>query len=113
MTINLLSFPFRIGPNGSAVTRPDDSMEYYAELLGVLIGTKPGERDQVPLFGLSDPVFAQVNAQELQYKVGMFGPPVRLLSVTSSYVSATQQEVKVEFASLETDTPDYTVRDNT
>lgn len=99
--VHLISFPFRIGLNGSVVTRPDDSSDYYAEQLAQMCLTKPGERPQVPLYGINDPTYHQIDAQELAYKVDLFGPPVRIVSVTSQYVSATEQDVRVEFAPLQ------------
>lgn len=107
MAVNLISFPFRIGPNGAVVTRPDDSNEYYAELLAAMLLTKPGERPQVPLYGVNDPTFSEIDPQELVYKVDLFGPPVRIVNVTSRFVSETQQDIRVEFAPLNTNPLDY------
>jgi hypothetical protein len=100
---NLLSFPFRIGANGSAVTWEQDTAEYYAELIGILIATRLGERVQVPSFGVSDPTFAALGVPELIDKTEVFGPPVRIISVTETTVSATEQDVRVEFTPLEAD----------
>lgn len=103
---DLISYPFRLGPNGNVVTRPDDSSDYYAELIATVILTRPGERPQVPLYGLSDPTFTEIDAQELIYKVGIFGPPVRITSVRGKFVSATAQDVMVQFAPLAADAAD-------
>lgn len=103
---DLISFPFRVGPNGAVVTRPDDSSEYYAELIGQMVLTIPGEREQAPLFGLNDPTFAELDAQEVIYKVDLFGPPVRIVGVTTKFTSDKQQEVLVEFAPLVADQTD-------
>lgn len=106
MATNLISFPFRVAPSGSVVTRPDDSSTYYSELIATLVMTKPGERPQVPLYGLTDPTFDQVNAQELVYKVGLFGPPVSITSVKMNYVDDHTQDVVVEFAPLQANAAD-------
>lgn len=103
---DLISYPFRLGPNGSIVTRPDDSSDYYAEMIANLVLTHPGERPQVPLFGLNDPTFSEIDAQELIYKVGIFGPPVRITSVRGKFKSATTQDVMVQFAPLASDAAD-------
>lgn len=100
---SLLSFPMRLGANGSFVTRDEDDSAYYAELIGVLIGTREGERDQAPLFGMSDPTFTVFDSQELAHKVDLFGPPVRIVSVTTDYVSDHETSVTVEFIQLEPD----------
>jgi hypothetical protein len=94
---DLISFPFRLSQTGSIVVHPEDSPEYYAELLAVLIGTVPGERTQVPLFGVSDPTFNQIDAHELTSKVNIFGPPVTIATVSTAQVSETEQDVLIEF----------------
>ena len=96
---NLISHPFRLGPTGAVVTKPEDSPEYYAELLAVMIGTIPGEREQVPLFGVNDPTFGLVDPHELEAKVRTFGPPIAITDVSVKYVSDTEQDVFVAFQS--------------
>ena len=95
---DLISYPFRIGPNGHVVTRPEDSIEYYEELLAILLLTKPGERPQVPLFGVNDPAFATIEEHELLAKIEIFGPPIRIINLDTTYVTETQQNVVAEFA---------------
>lgn len=95
---NLISHPFRLGPTGAVVTRPEDSEDYYAELIAVMVGTVPGERDQVPLFGVNDPVFGSVfDPHQLVSKLAIFGPPVTITSVTTKQVSDTEQDVVIGF----------------
>lgn len=98
---DLLSFPMRLGLNGSFVTRDEDDPAYYAELLGVLIATREGERLYAPTFGMQDPTFAAFDAQELSYKVEIYGPPVRIVSVSEDFVSTSAVDVTVEFTPLE------------
>lgn len=93
----LISFPFRVAPDGSVVTREDGDPDYYAEELAVLISTRPGERPLVPDYGLSDPVFAEFDAAELGAQVDVFGPPVTITDVAATFVSATHQDVIVSF----------------
>jgi hypothetical protein len=97
----LLSFPLRLGSNGAFVTRNEDDSAYYAELLGVLIATREGERPYTPTFGMRDPTFTKFDAQELAAKVELFGPPVRIVSVNEEAVSSTEVDVTVEFTPLE------------
>lgn len=97
----LLSFPMRLGLNGAFVTRDEDDTAYYAELLGVLIATREGERQYAPTFGMRDPSFTEFDAQELAYKVEQFGPPVRIVSVNEEFVSGSAVDVTVEFTPLE------------
>jgi hypothetical protein len=98
---DLIAFPFRVGANGSVVTREQDEPAYYAELLGVMIATRLGERELVPSYGMSDPTFTVLSAQELASKVELFGPPVRILSMVETFVTATEQDVRVEFTPLQ------------
>lgn len=97
----LISFPFRLAPTGYVVTREEDDPAYYAELLGVLIATKVGERDQVPTFGMADPTFTHLDGQELANKVELFGPPVRIQTVNEEYVGRNTVNVRVEFTPVE------------
>jgi hypothetical protein len=105
MATDLISFPFRLAPNGSVVTRPDNSNEYYAEEIGQIILTKSGERVQVPAFGLDDPTFHRIDPQELALKVGMFRIPVRIVSVTTKQISNKEQDAMVMFEPLESGAP--------
>lgn len=100
MTTSLISYPFRLGSAGYVVVKPDDSDEYFAEELGVLILTQPGERHQVPLYGLNDPTFSQVDPNELILKVGLFGPPVRINGFSYDWQGPSEQDVIVEFEPL-------------
>lgn len=100
---HLLSFPFRIGANGAAVTRQEDTSDYYRELLAQMIATHPGERPMVPEYGLNDPTYAELDAQELVSKVNIFGPPVNIISIQTEYTGPSTQTVKVEFVPLDTD----------
>lgn len=97
---NLISFPFRLNSFGFVTTKADDSDEYFAEELGCLVGTIPGERPMVPLYGLTDPTYQAVDANEVAIKVGMFGPPVRVRNVEPKWISAGQQDVIIEFEPL-------------
>lgn len=111
MTVALMSFPFRLGPDGSVVTLPQNSSDYYAELIAALIQTKPGELKQAPLFGVNDPTFAQIDAAELVYKVGLFGPPAQIISVRAKFITDTRQDIQVEFQPL-TPSPDQDATSN-
>lgn len=97
----LMSFPMRLAPTGSMVTMDEDDPAYYAELVGVLIATHEGERELVPSFGMRDPTFTTFDAQELANKVELFGPPVRIVTVSERFVDATTVDVRVEFTPLE------------
>lgn len=105
MGTNLISFPFRLAPNGSVVTRQDDSNEYYAEEIAQLILTRTGERVQVPSFGLNDPTFHQIDPHELALKVSMFGIPVRIANITVRQITNSEQDAIVAFEPTESAAP--------
>lgn len=48
----VLSFPFRLAPNGTATTVPQDTYDYYTEQISVLMLTHEGERVFDPDFGV-------------------------------------------------------------
>lgn len=98
---DLISFPFRLAPTGYVVTRDEDDPAYYAELIGQLVATHLGERIQVPGFGLADPTFTRLDAQELAYRVEVFGPPVKITTVTEEFVGDNTVDVRVEFSLLQ------------
>lgn len=100
MATNLISYPFRLGPAGYVVVKPDDSDEYLAEELGVLILTQPGERPQVPSYGVNDPTFGEIDPNEMLLKVNAFGPPVLIKGFHYEWVRDNQQDVVVEFEPL-------------
>lgn len=95
---DLISHPFRLSSTGGVVTRPEDSSEYYGELLAVMVGTTEGEREDVPLFGITDPTFGHLDEQQLESKVDIFGPPVQIVNVSITQVTETDQHVVIEFA---------------
>lgn len=101
MATSLISFPFRLAPNGSVVTRPDNTAEYYGEELAQMILTKAGERILVPSFGMDDPTFQFIDQQELSHKVTLFALPIRISGMTTRQVTDTTQEVLVSYQLLD------------
>jgi hypothetical protein len=103
----LISFPFRLSTNGSVATREDGDEDYYAEELAVLLMTVPGERVLLPGYGLNDPTFAELDQSVLTAQVALYGPPVAITSLSSTYTSDTQQDVVVGFEPINELTDDY------
>lgn len=94
---DLISFPLRLSPAGSVVTRPQDSDDYLAEEIAALLLTRRGERHLVPTFGTDDPVFNTVDLQDLSVAVATFGPAVEITEVRVRQVDQTRQTVVVSF----------------
>jgi len=101
MASSLISWPFRLAPNGSVVTRPDNTAEYYAEEITQLVTTRSGERPLVPQFGLDDPTFSFVDPQELAIKCDKFLIPVRILDVSTKQITDGQQDALVTFTPID------------
>jgi hypothetical protein len=95
-----ISFPFRLNSNGSIVTSDEGSSELFGELLAVLIMTKPFERDLVPDFGIEDMAYEGFDQTELEVKLEMFGPPVTITNVESSYPRDGINDVEIGFELL-------------
>lgn len=103
MATNLISFPFRLGPQGNVVIRSDDSNDYYAEELAILLLVRTGERSLAPDFGTPDPVFDEVDPNEFAATVATFGPPVAIMNVQTIPLSENRQDVTVTFEPMDTE----------
>jgi hypothetical protein len=95
----LLSHPFRILPSGRAATVEQGSDEAHAEQLAVLLLTRRGERDLVPGFGVSDPVFAGFDPAEIAAGVSAYGPPVQIESIDVTPAGDGTVAVDIRFTS--------------
>lgn len=95
--VDVLSHPFRFGPNGRAVTVTQDSDDQRAELLAVLILTRPGERPLTPGFGTPDPAFVGLDVAALEAATNVFGPDVRVTDVRIDITGPASQDVTIEF----------------
>lgn len=94
---SVLSHPFRIGPDGHAVTVEEDTDDAYTQAIAIHLLTRRGERELVPTFGTLDPVFGEVTADELNTALDAFGPPVTITTVTTVPVTDTTQRVEVTY----------------
>ena len=92
----LISFPFRLTGAGAVATRDDGTEDYYGDELAMLVMTLPGERELVPTYGM-DVAFNEVDVNELQTQVEVFGPPVQIVSVTNKFVSSTDLDVTIYY----------------
>ncbi len=82
----VLSHPLRLDGTGrrfAAVEQGSD--QHHAEALVVLLATRRGERPLAPTFGTSDPAFAEVDAAEVAAAAAVFGPPVTITDVATTY----------------------------
>jgi hypothetical protein len=77
-----MSFPFRLDVTGAAASVEQDSDVWIEECIAIAMLTRPGERDQVPTFGVADPAFANFQVGALQRHLLDFGPPITITEVT-------------------------------
>lgn len=82
---SVIAHPFRLDASGRVAVVEQGSDDHHAQALAVLLSTRRGERPLAPLFGTSDPTFAEVDAAELAAQVALFGPPVTITDVSTTY----------------------------
>lgn len=112
MATFLIAFPFRLTPNGAVAVLEEGTSDYYANELAVLMLTQPEERPLVPEYGMDDQTFNTVyDRQQLEDKVRMFGPPVTITGLDTTYTRDGSQSLTVTFEP-ESEDDDYSGDDN-
>lgn len=99
--MDLLSHPFRLEANGSVATVVDGTDEAAAEAIAVLCLTRKGERDLVPDYGVTDPVFDELSLAEVNVGLLDFGPPVIVTDVVVTYPNDRTERVELAFETQE------------
>lgn len=79
--MRLLSFPFRLGLTGAVASVEQGSDAWVEECIAMAMLTRPGERIQVPTFGVNDPAFSGFAAGSLQRHLTDFGPTITITEV--------------------------------
>jgi hypothetical protein len=95
--VNPLAHPFRFGSNGRAVTVEEGSELATAQGIAVAALTTKGERTLVPTFGVTSPVFGELDVAELNAHLGTFGPPVQVTSAEVDYPEPTTARVVLAY----------------
>lgn len=80
-------YPFRLGPGGAVATVEQDTDRDIENKIAAALYTRPGERSQVPTFGIADPAFVGWEAPALQRHLLDFGPAIDVTSVVVSRTS--------------------------
>lgn len=93
----VLSHPLRLGPDRGFHKVEQDTDDSLAEQLAVLLLTKQGERPLVPAFGVPDPTFRVLSADEVNLSVSLFGPPVTVDEVDYAIDPEGRAEVTVTY----------------
>lgn len=97
MAPRLLSYPFRVGPSGTAVTVEQGSDRAHGEELAVLVLTRLGERILAPDYGVDDPIFDELRLEDVSAGVAMFGPPVDVAELETVFTDDRTQEVRLGY----------------
>lgn len=95
--MDLLAHPFRVGSNGAIVTVEDGTDEATAQGIAILILTRKGERDLVPDFGVTDPVYDRLSLAEVNVGLVDYGPPARVTLVETSHPDDRTERVAITF----------------
>lgn len=103
MADGVLSFPFRMDPQGHAATAPFGSNQEIDEAIAVLVLTLMGERPMNPAFGVPDPVFAGLGTGDVQVGLDEFGPAgVMVTSVEQAPLTDTESVATIRWQHIDT-----------
>ncbi len=75
MADGVISFPFRLTPQGHVATALHGSDQEVEELLAALVLTHIGERPMEPDFGIPDPTWVGITLNDVETGLAEFGPP--------------------------------------
>lgn len=95
--MRLLSFPFRLDLTGAIASVEQGSDVWVEECIAEAMLTRPGERIQVPAFGVNDPAFVGFQVGSLQRHLIDFGPPVTITEVKTEPAREGQEQVTVSW----------------
>lgn len=94
----LIAFPFQLDPTGSVATVEQDSDAEIDQQIALAMLTRPGERIQVPTFGVADPAFARFEVGALQRHCDDFGPEVDITTVSTNRAFEDREEVVINWS---------------
>ena len=96
MANGVLSFPFRLTPQGPAAIAPYGSDQEIDEAIAVMVLTLEGERLLTPGFGVPDPAFFGVNAGDIQTCLDEYGPEGIVISeIETEPLNETQEAASI------------------
>jgi len=101
--MRLLSFPFRLNLTGAVASVDQGSDTWVEECIAMAMLTRPGERIQVPAFGVNDPAFTGFQVSSLQRHLIDFGPPITITEVKVEPAQEGQEQVTVSWRRADTE----------
>src|SRR5512145_2633921 len=93
----LLSFPFQLGLTGAVTSVEQGSDVWTEQCIAMAMLTRPGERIQVPAFGVNDPAFVGFQVSSLQRHLTDFGPPITITEVKTEPAQEGLERVTVSW----------------
>lgn len=96
---DILSFPFRLAPNGSAATVYQGSDQYYSEQIATIILTLQNERDYDLEFGMPDIAFDGFPYSNFQHQIQQYLPDLDHVTATVVAITEDTQTINVVFNS--------------
>ena len=102
MPASLITHPFRIRISGRVAAAEQGTDAYVESQLAVIMGTRLGEREMCPTFGVPDVAFAYLSAADIQTCLDTFGPDdVEVTAVITEQVDDDTQAVTIEWEATE------------
>lgn len=88
---SIIAFPLQFR-DGSLVTHPDTSDQFYVQLLSMALSIQPDELPLNPNFGTLDPTFSNISRATLIEKAAKYVPEVQVTGI-SDFVSDSGEEL--------------------
>lgn len=102
--VRLMSFPFRLDSTGAVASVEQNGDAWIEECIALAMLTRPGERDQVPSYGVADPAFDMFQVGALQRHLLDFGPSVTITEVVVEQVTEGRERVVIAWRHTSTET---------
>lgn len=98
MAFRVFSHPFRLDGSGAVATVEQWSERQAQEVGLAVVATVVGERPLAPLFGISDPIIAGVEYEQVAAAVDLCEPDLQLVDATIDGPTDSRQVVALTVA---------------
>jgi hypothetical protein len=98
VTYHALGHPFRLSADGSVYTVAQDSDGFLDQCIQTVAGTIVGEREMCMPYGVPDPAWHGLEADDIQAALSLFGPhDVEIKDVQTTWQSELSAHVVVNW----------------